>query len=94
MEKLIVFLPLLAAIVSGFFGKIIGNNNSNNGNHPKLIVYSDANASDNIGGKSQELANRLNDVGNDSINDEGNSQDDNTDRSYDSLNITSNVTNV
>tara|TARA_Y100000590_G_scaffold424579_1_gene531637 strand:+ start:4468 stop:6381 length:1914 start_codon:yes stop_codon:yes gene_type:complete len=25
MEKLIVFLPLLAAIVSGFFGKIIGN---------------------------------------------------------------------
>ena len=25
MEKLIIFLPLLAAIVSGFFGKIIGN---------------------------------------------------------------------
>ena len=25
MEKLIIFLPLLAAIISGFFGKIIGN---------------------------------------------------------------------
>ena len=28
MEKLIVFLPLLAAIISGFFGKIIGNKTS------------------------------------------------------------------
>ena len=25
MEKLIIFLPLLAAIISGFVGKIIGN---------------------------------------------------------------------
>ena len=25
MEKLIIFLPLLASIISGFFGKIIGN---------------------------------------------------------------------
>ena len=25
MEKLIIFLPLAAAIISGFFGKIIGN---------------------------------------------------------------------
>ena len=25
MEKLIIFLPLLAAIISGFFGKIVGN---------------------------------------------------------------------
>ena len=25
MEKLIIFLPLIAAIISGFFGKIIGN---------------------------------------------------------------------
>jgi NADH:ubiquinone oxidoreductase subunit 5 (chain L)/Multisubunit Na+/H+ antiporter, MnhA subunit len=28
MEKLIVLLPLLAAIISGFFGKIIGNKTS------------------------------------------------------------------
>ncbi len=28
MEKLIVFLPLLAAIISGFFGKMIGNKTS------------------------------------------------------------------
>ena len=25
MEKLIVFLPLFAAVISGFFGKIIGS---------------------------------------------------------------------
>ena len=25
MEKFIIFLPLFAAIISGFFGKIIGN---------------------------------------------------------------------
>ena len=25
MEKLIIFLPLVAAIISGFFGRIIGN---------------------------------------------------------------------
>ncbi len=28
MEKLIIFLPLLAAIISGFFGKKIGNKTS------------------------------------------------------------------
>ena len=28
MEKFIIFLPLAAAIISGFFGKIIGNRSS------------------------------------------------------------------
>ena len=28
MEKLIIFLPLFAAVISGFFGKLIGNRSS------------------------------------------------------------------
>ena len=28
MEKLIIFLPLIASIISGFFGKLIGNRSS------------------------------------------------------------------
>ena len=55
----------------------------------KLKINDGGNDSINDGGNDS-----LNDVGNDSINDEGHSQDDNTDRSYDSLNITSNVTNL
>lgn len=54
-------------------GKIIGNNNSNSGNHPKLIVYSDANAKDingansSIGELSSDLTTRLLDVGADAF---------------------------
>ncbi len=46
-------------------GKIIGNNSPDS--EPKLIVYSDSNASDNIGGKSIELGNRLGHVGTDTF---------------------------
>ena len=46
-------------------GKIIGNNSPDS--EPKLIVYSDSNASDNIGGKSQELTTRLGEVGTDTF---------------------------
>ena len=54
-------------------GKIIGNNNSNSGNHPKLIVYSDSNAKNssgvdsNTGELSSDLANRLANVGADAF---------------------------
>ena len=46
-------------------GKIIGNNSPDS--EPKVIVYSDSNASDNIGGKSQELTTRLGEVGTDTF---------------------------
>tara|TARA_B100000212_G_scaffold112375_1_gene83718 strand:+ start:11736 stop:12251 length:516 start_codon:yes stop_codon:yes gene_type:complete len=46
-------------------GNIIGNNSPDS--EPKLIVYSDSNALDNIGGKSTELGNRLNNVGDDAF---------------------------
>ena len=46
-------------------GKIIGNNSPDS--EPKLIVYSDSNASDNIGGKSTELGNRLDNAGTDTF---------------------------
>ena len=54
-------------------GKIIGNNNSGTGSHPKLIVYSDSNAKDSndanssTGELSTGLANRLDNVGADAF---------------------------
>ena len=42
-------------------GKIIGNNSPDS--EPKLIVYSDSNATDNIGGKASSLSTRLGDAG-------------------------------